>query len=133
MTSINQVLLIGTLAAGPEKRTTRTGRTIVTFPLMTHRSFTSDGDPKEVTDYHRVSAVDALAERCANALRKGQAVIVDGMIINRAYETNGDRKFVTEIRAGDVAFLEFHRRDGNQQLSRLSLPETPEPSAGQST
>jgi single-strand DNA-binding protein len=133
MTSINQVLLIGTLAADPEKATTRTGRTIITFPLMTHRSFTSDGDPKEVTDYHRVSAAGALAERCANALRKGQAVIVDGMIINRAYESNGERKYVTEIRAEDVSPLEFRRRDGHQQLTRVSLPEMSESGAGQST
>ncbi|MFA6954315.1 MAG: single-stranded DNA-binding protein [Thermoanaerobaculia bacterium] len=133
MSSINQVLLIGTLAADPEKLTTRTGRTIVTFPLMTHRSFTSDGDPKEVTDLHRVSAVGALAERCADALRRGQAVFVDGMIINRAYEHNGERKYVTEIRAGEVTTLEFRRRAGHQQLTRVSLPENSEPSAGQST
>ncbi|MFA6954975.1 MAG: single-stranded DNA-binding protein [Thermoanaerobaculia bacterium] len=133
MTSINQVLLIGTLAADPEKATTRTGRTIITFPLMTHRSFTSDGDPKEVTDYHRVSAAGALAERCANALRKGQAVIVNGMIINRAYESNGERKYVTEIRADEVSSLEYRKRDGVQQLTRIPIPEISESGTAHST
>ena len=132
MTSINRILLIGTVAADPEKHTTRSGQIITTFSLMTHRTFTSDGDPKEVTDYHRVSAAGALAERCADALRKGQAVFIDGMILNRAYEHNGERKYVTEIRAEEVAALEFRRRDGYQQLTLVALPEKSEVLAEQS-
>jgi len=125
MTSINQVLLIGNVAADPATHSTANGRSMTVFPLMTHRSFTSDGDPKEVTDYHRIVATGTLAERCAAVLRKEQAVIVHGIVINRAYESNGERKYVTEIHAEDVAGIEYRRRNGIQQLTRVSLSEEP--------
>lgn len=123
MRSVNRVILVGHLAADPEKFQTKGGKTRVSFPIATHRDSTSDGVRKEVTDFHRVVAFDKLGEICAMYLAKGQGVYVEGTIINRVFEKDGERKYVTEIRADEVNMLTWKKRGG---VSSVSI-ENPEP------
>jgi single-strand DNA-binding protein len=121
MRSVNKVILVGHVAADPEQTETKTGRVRVTFPLATHRDTTSDGVQKEVTDYHRIVTWGTLGEVCARYLGKGQGVYVEGIILNRAYEKDGDRKYVTEIRAEEVNMLTWKQRAGVDTLSRDTI------------
>lgn len=123
MRSVNKVILVGTLAADPETSRTDTGKTRVVFPLATHRETTSDGAPKDVTDYHRVVAWGALGDICAKFLRKGQGIYLEGEMLNRAYEKDGERKYITEIRADEINLLTYKNQDGVAQISR----DTPTP------
>jgi single-strand DNA-binding protein len=123
MRSVNKVILVGHLAADPESVRTKTGKTRVMFPVATHRETTSDDVKKEVTDYHRVVAFGKLGEICATYLAKGQGVYVEGMVLNRAYEKDDERKFVTEIRANEINMLTWRKRGG---VSSVSI-ENPEP------
>lgn len=123
MRSVNKVILVGTLAANPETSTAATGKTRVVFPLATHRETTSDGAPKDVTDYHRVVAWGGLGEICAKFLTKGQGIYLEGQMLNRAYEKDGERKFITEIRADEINLLTFKKKDGIAQIS-LETAET---------
>jgi len=117
MRSVNKVILVGHLAADPEGHQTNTGATRVIFPIATHRDTTSDGVKKEVTDYHRVVAWGKLGEICQTYLGKGQGVYVEGTILNRAYEKDGERKFVTEIRADEVNMLTWRKKAGVSNIS----------------
>jgi single-strand DNA-binding protein len=112
MRSVNKVIIVGHLVADPETATTQSGRTRVTFSVATHRDTTSDGVKKEVTDYHRIVAWAKLGEICAKYLGRGQAVYVEGQILNRAYEHEGMRKYVTEVRADEVNMLTWKKKDG---------------------
>lgn len=121
MRSVNKVILVGHVAADPERTETKTGRVRVTFPLATHRDTTSDGVQKEVTDYHRIVAWGTLGEVCSKYLGKGQGVYVEGTILNRAYEKGNERKYVTEIRAEEVNMLTWKRQAGVDTLSRATI------------
>jgi len=123
MRSVNKVILVGTLAANPETSTGAEGKTRVVFPVATHRETTSDGEPKDVTDYHRVIAWGALGDICAKFLTKGQGIYLEGRVLNRAYEKDGERKYITEIRADEINLLTFRKKDGVAQVSL----ETPTP------
>lgn len=123
MRSVNKVILVGHLAADPEQSTSTSGRSRVTFPIATHRDITSEGAKKEVTDYHGVVTWGKLGEICGKYLAKGQGVYVEGVILNRAYEKDGQRRYVTEIRADEVNMLTWKKRDG---LTKVTL-ESPEP------
>jgi single-stranded DNA-binding protein len=39
-------------------------------------------------------------------------VYVEGQILNRAYERDGERKYVTELRADEVNMLTWKKKDG---------------------
>lgn len=121
MRSINRVILVGHIAADPEQSTTKTGRTRVTFPIATHRDTTSEGAVKEVTDYHRIVTWGKLAEICYKYLGKSQGVYVEGIILNRAYEKDGQRRYVTEIRADEVNMLTWKKKDG---VTKVTLAST---------
>ncbi|HEX8407791.1 MAG TPA: single-stranded DNA-binding protein [Thermoanaerobaculia bacterium] len=123
MRSVNKVILVGHLAADPEQSTTAAGRIRVTFPVATHRDTTSDGAKKEVTDYHRVVTWGKLAEICQRYLSKGQGIYIEGMLLNRAYEKDGMRRYVTEARADEVNMLTWKKQDG---VTRVTLDD-PEP------
>ena len=121
MKSVNKVILVGHLAADPESSPAKSGKTRVSFPLATHREVTSEGIKKEVTDYHRIVAWGKLGEVCQTYLTKGQGLYVEGEILNRAFEVNGERRYSTEIRADEVNMLTWKKKDGVSNASRESL------------
>jgi single-strand DNA-binding protein len=125
MRSVNKVILVGHLAADPEQYQTKSGRLRVTFPIATHRDSTSEGMKKEVIDYHRVVAWGPLGETCAKYLSRGQGVYVEGIILNRAYERDGERRYVTEIRADEVNMLTWKRRGGVSNVNLQTLDPEP--------
>lgn len=121
MRSVNKLILVGNVAADPEVRQTPNGTTVAIFPLATTRDFTSNGEKKKVTDFHRVVTRGALAEKCGSLLEKGKAVYVEGMIINRAYEKDGERRYVTEVRADDVNMLSYKRNASGEVVERVAF------------
>lgn len=116
MRSVNKVILVGHVAADPESAEVNAGIR-VTFAIATHREYTSDGAKKEVTDYHRVVSWGQLAQNCAQYLTKGQGVYVEGTLLNRAYEKEGERKYITEIRADEVNLLSWKKKGGIDKVS----------------
>ena len=122
MISINKLILVGHLATDPETSPSRSGRNRVSFALATHREQTSEGVRKDVTDYHRIIVWGKLGEDCLN-LTKGTAVYVEGTLITRSYERNGERRYTTLIAATEVNRLSWKNRNG---VATVSL-ESPEP------
>jgi single-strand DNA-binding protein len=122
MRSVNKIILVGNLAADPEVRQTQKGTTVATFPVATNRDFTSNGEKKKVTDFHRVVAWAKLGEICGKYLEKGKAVYIEGMVLNRAYEREGERRYVTEIRADEVHMLSFKKDRQGEQVT-IAAPD----------
>jgi single-strand DNA-binding protein len=60
-------------------------------------------------------------EVCAKYLGKGRGVYVEGTILNRAYEKDGVREYVTEIRAEEVNMLTWKQRTDVDTLSRDTI------------
>lgn len=124
MRSVNKIILVGNLAADPEVRQTAKGTTVATFPVATSRDVTSNNEKKKVTDFHRVVAWGKLGEICGKYLEKGKAVYIEGMVLNRAYEKDSERKYVTEIRADEVNMLSFKKTGGREDVV-LHAPDAP--------
>jgi single-strand DNA-binding protein len=117
MQSLNKFLAIGRLAGDPEQTETKSGKTRVTFPLAMHREQTSDDVKQEVIDYHLVVAWGELGAACAKHLRRGEGVYVEGTVLVRAYKKDGERRYVTEIRADEVKILSWSKHSGAVNLT----------------
>jgi single-strand DNA-binding protein len=106
--SVNKVILIGNLGRDPETRFTNSGSSVTNFSIATTDTFADKtGARQERTDWHNIIVWGKQGETCAQYLKKGSAVYVEGRISYREYEAkdgSGKRK-VTEIVAQRVQFL----------------------------
>lgn len=105
---MNTVVMIGRLARDPELRFTASGKAVATFSIAVNRPFSKTND----ADFFNVVVWGKTAENCANYLAKGRLVGIEGRLQSRSYETqNGDKRYVTEIVANQVEFLEWGNKE----------------------
>lgn len=118
MKSVNQVALLGHLAADPELRQTESGKKVASFSLATDfRWKTQDGVQRKATNFHRISAWKGLAEICKQYLKKGSAVFVSGRLSNRDYKgKDGKINYITEVVAEDVSILNWKKTEGGNAM-----------------
>lgn len=109
---LNRVVLIGRLTRDPELRYTPSGVATCTFTLAVERNYSNSKGEREA-DFIPIVTWRNIAETCANYLRKGLLVAVEGRIQVRSYDNNeGRRVYVTEVIAENVRFLEYaNKRD----------------------
>jgi single-strand DNA-binding protein len=111
--SLNKVQLIGNLTRAPELKYTPSGVGYCTFGLATNREWKVDGENKQQTDYHNIVAWQKLGELCAQLLKKGTKVYVEGRIQNREWDgQDGQKVRRTEIVIEDMIILDS-KRDGS--------------------
>ncbi len=120
--SLNFVQLTGRLTRDPEMRYTASGVAVATFGIAVNRYFKdSSGEPREETSFFTVVAWQKLAERAAEVLHKGTAVLVEGRLHSRAWETaDGQRHTVVEIHA--QRFQVLSKTNGDREY----VPPPPE-------
>lgn len=104
---MNKVFLIGRATKDPElKYIPSTGTAVARFSLAVNRDFkTKDGERK--ADFFNVVAWGKTAEFLANYLGKGRLVAIHGRIENRSYESDGQKRYMTEIIAENIEILEW--------------------------
>lgn len=112
--SLNKVMLIGNLTRDPEMRYTPQGAAVCTFGVATNRQWTTDsGEKKEDVEFHNVVAWNKLAEICAQLLKKGRKVYVEGRLATRTWQgTDGTQKNRTEVVITDMVILDKKMDDG---------------------
>lgn len=103
---MNKVVLIGRLTKNPELRfTPGTGLAVSTFTIAVDRKGKKEG--KQEADFIPIVVWGKQGEAAANNLSKGRLVGISGRIQTRNYEgKDGIRRYVTEIVADEVKFLE---------------------------
>ena len=108
---MNHIVLIGRLTRDPELRYTQNGLAVANFDLAVDRPTTNQQGERQ-TDFIRIIAWQKQAELCANYLKKGRLVGVQGRLQIRSYETqDGQKRRVAEVVASYVQFLDRNRED----------------------
>lgn len=110
MKDINKVILVGRLGADPTQRETKNGIAVVHFPLATTRRIHPEtGTPEpisEETQWHKIVTWGKQAEHCAQFLKKGASVYVEGSMRSHKYEgKDGNQRTAFEVHAECVSFL----------------------------
>lgn len=130
---MNQVVLIGRMVREPELKFLQSGMAVTNFTLAVDKNLSkekrqemeSKGQP--TADFINIVVWGKQAESCANYLDKGRLTAVQGRIQTRSYEANdGTRRYVTEVVANHVEFLEWKKKDddidGFSQVDNADLP-----------
>lgn len=114
---MNRVNLVGRLTRDPELRYTSSNIPVVTFTVAVNRTFTNQNGEREA-DFINIVAWRKQAENVKNYVSKGSQVGIDGRIQTRSYDdNNGNRRYITEVVADSVQFLESRQRSENRASS----------------
>ncbi|GIG54062.1 single-stranded DNA-binding protein [Demequina activiva] len=105
MAGETQITVIGNLTGDPELRFIQSGAAVVNFTVAsTPRTF--DRQSNEWKDgetlFMRCSLWREAAENVAESLTKGMRVIVTGRLVQRSFESNGEKRTVVEMQADEV-------------------------------
>ena len=108
---MNKITLIGRTTKDPElKYTPGAGTAVTTLTLAVDRTFTKDG--KKEADFIPVVIWGKQAESTAQYVGKGKLLGVAGRIQTRSYDAkDGTKRYVTEVIAEEVQFLEFAQKE----------------------
>jgi len=125
----NKVLLIGNLTADPELRYTPQGTPVATIRLACTEKFRSKGSTelKEETLFVNCIVWGSQATTSHQYLKKGRKCFVEGRLVIRDYEKDGQRRWITEIRVQNIKFLDFGR-DGEKPVV---VPQQSSPTQGE--
>jgi len=118
---LNKAIIIGNLTRDPELKSLPSGNAVTTFSLATNRVWKDkEGNKQEGTDYHNIVIFGRQAENVAQYLKKGSSALVEGRLTTRSWETDGVKKYRTEIIADRVQF--GPKRDGGGSAPASQAP-----------
>lgn len=108
MASYNKVLLIGHLTRDPEKRKTPQDQTVTKLGLAVNRKYrTGSGEDREETCFVDVTVWGSQGENCAEYLKKGSLVLVEGRLTFEQWESQqGEKRSRLSVTAERVQFLD---------------------------
>lgn len=102
---LNKIIIIGRLTSDPTIIYTTNGNPTSRMTIAVDRSY-KDKNGERQTDFIPVVTWGKLAETVANYLRKGKLTAVEGSLEIRSYDKNGEKRYIAEIIAENVRFLE---------------------------
>lgn len=133
MSSVNKVILVGTLGRDPETRSTQSGQRIVNLSVATSERWRdkSSGEQQERTEWHRVVIFnEKIGEVAEKYLTKGSRVYLEGQLQTRKWtDQAGVERYSTEIVLqrfrGELVLLGGGERDQGSTLHKRGIPAEP--------
>ena len=103
---LNKVFLQGRLTADPERRTTSSDMSVVSFSLAVDKPYAKQGESRQA-DFFNLIAWRGTAEIITKYFKKGQMMLVDGLLQNNSYtDKNGQKRTSTQVVVENVHFVE---------------------------
>jgi single-strand DNA-binding protein len=103
---MNHVNLIGRVSSDPKITRLADGRKVAHLTMSTKEMYLdAQGKTKTRSTWHKLTAwgrwVQVLEEMC----KSGMNLAVEGKLISRFYQSNGERKIVSEVEINDLVIL----------------------------
>ncbi len=106
--NLNKAMLIGNVTRDPESRSTPDGSTVTSFSVATNLRWTDKaGQKQDRAEYHNIVAWRKLGEICAQYLKKGSKIYIEGRMQTRNWQDQqGQKHWRTEIVADNMIMLD---------------------------
>ncbi len=102
---MNEIILSGRLVKDPEVRYTQTQKVVTLFSLAVSREVKNEQGNYDA-DFFSCVAWGKTAELMGNTLKKGARILLSGRVQIRNYESNGERKYITEVIVNKFEYLD---------------------------
>jgi single-strand DNA-binding protein len=122
----NKVILIGNLTRDPELRYTPQGTSVCNFGIAVNRRYKQGDEVKDEVTFINVVVFGKQADTCGQYLNKGSAVLIEGRLQERRWETEeGQKRSRHEVVAQNVRFLS--KKQGAADLEAIGGVEVAPP------
>ncbi|MCE5194969.1 MAG: single-stranded DNA-binding protein [Nitrospiraceae bacterium] len=101
----NKVIMIGNLTKDPELRYTPQGTPVTSFRLAVNSKYKQSDELKSETLFIDIVVFGKQAESCSQYLSKGKSALVEGRLVERRWESDGQQRNKMEVIAASVRFL----------------------------
>jgi single-strand DNA-binding protein len=116
---LNKVFLYGNLTRDPEMRALPSGQQVASFSIATNRTYKNkDGEKQDATEFHNVVAFGRLADLIGQYMKKGRPIFVEGRMQTRSWESNGEKKYRTEVVVENFQFGPGGQSGGGGRYSK---------------
>ena len=106
MNGFSKVILLGNLTKDPEVRYTPSGTSVAGFSVAVNRRFRQGEEVRDEVSYVDVVVFGKQADHCGQYLNKGDAVLIDGRLQQRRWESeDGQKRNKLEVVAQSVQFM----------------------------
>lgn len=119
MPSFNQVVLVGNLTRDPELKYTPSGAAVCEFSIAINRKWNDKaGQKREEVGYFDCTAWARTAELCAEFLKKGRPVLVNGRLTQNRWETpDGQKRSRVIVTVQNIQFLGGKNQGAEEEAS----------------
>ena len=130
---LNRVMLLGSLGADPELRSTNSGESVLRLRLATNERYQDkQKEWKERTEWHSITVWGKRAEALHRILSKGSSLFIEGALRTSSYDDKeGVKRYKTEIVAKEV-ILTGGKGERSESSSNGGQRRKEPPSYGQS-
>ena len=111
---MNSVTLTGRLTKKPERQSTRSGATVCRFSLAVDKYVSNE----KKAIYINCVAYSNKAEFLANYCDKGDKLGVEGTLDSYSYDSNGVKKYVTEVLCDRVELEAKAQKNAQKQKKK---------------
>ncbi|MEN9303299.1 MAG: hypothetical protein RL264_1728 [Bacteroidota bacterium] len=103
---MNQVNLIGKVSSAPKFTEFENGKRVAKFTLATNETYLdAQGKPKSRKHWHKVSAWGRWAKVLEELATVGVNVAIEGKLISRFYQQNGQKQVISEVEVNDLVLM----------------------------
>jgi len=118
--SVNKAILVGRVGKDPDIKTVGSDQ-VANFSIATSEKYKNkQGEQVENTEWHNIVMWRKLAELAGKYVHKGDMLYIEGKIVTRNYDKDGQKHYTTEIVANEMRFL-------SSKSEQHTAPQQPAP------
>jgi single-strand DNA-binding protein len=103
---MNHVNLIGKVCSAPKIVELSNGKKIAQFTMSTKEMYLDEtGNAKSRSNWHRLTAWGRWVKVLEELGQEGADLAVEGKLVTRFYQNQGQRKYVSEVEVNDLVIL----------------------------
>lgn len=123
--AINKVILLGRVGKDPEIKQFDGGNKASFSLATTERGFTTkDGkEYPEKTEWHNIVCWRGLASIVEKFVKKGDLIYIEGKITTRSWESDGQKRYITEIVADNIELI--GSKNQGEQVTQPTIKSEP--------
>lgn len=121
MSDIFKVIGNGRLVKDVELKQTTSGTRVGSFSIAVNRKY----NDKEETSFFNCVAFGKTAEIIAQYVKKGHRISIDGRLVQRSWEKDGQKRSTVEIVVENFQFLESRKGVESMGEQVDSVPDNP--------